>query len=123
MKTESESESRKTLGLFLRKFREDYFLRTRNSQEIQLSRKRLAGRVLVNESVIINLEHGVPNPGRSVFEKVIKALKLSNEDSTEAYIILDLFSGKFSRHKRKRVKFHLYFDARVRRHPRTYGRY
>jgi hypothetical protein len=116
-----ESDAREELGLFLRGFRESFFNRGfGDSRKKELSRRRLAGRAHTTEDVIKNLEHGIVNPERHIFERVIRTLRLSEEDHEEAYRLLNLFSNTEVRQwtKRKRTKFHLHFSARVRRHPK-----
>ena len=85
-------QARNSLGLLLRKFRQSFPLRTGESKN-QLSRLRLSSAVSVNKISIINLEHGIPNPTREVFEKVINYLRLPENDSDEAYRLLNLFSS------------------------------
>lgn len=96
-------QARVDLGLFLRGFREDYFKRKcpKDKKKLleQLSRRGLAGRAGTTEQVIINLEHGIVNPERAIFEKVIKSLELSDDDAREAFELLDLFSTSPSPHK------------------------
>jgi len=120
----TESDAREKLGLFLREFREDFFNNGfGNSKKKQLSRARLAGRAHTTEDVIRNLEHGVINPERHIFERVIRVLRLEGKDREEAYRLLNLFSTLDVRRwtRSKRTKFHLGFDARVRRHPRNHS--
>ena len=112
-----ESDAREDLGLFLRGFRESFFARMGGSNKKELSRKRLAGRAHTTEDSIKNLEHGVVNPERHVFERVIRTLRLEEDAHTKAFRLLNLFSvpdvRRYSRSKR--TKFHLPFFARVRR--------
>lgn len=115
MSTNIGSGAREALGLLLRGFRENFYERLGQPNKEQLSRKKLAGRVRVSEDVIKNLEHGIPNPERSVFERTIRELRLLGDDSDEAYRLLNLFSVPVPPHKRHRIKFDLPFDAKVRR--------
>lgn len=112
-----ESDAREGLGLFLRGFRESFFARKGRSNKRELSRERLAGRAHTSGDVIKNMEHGIVNPERHIFERVIRTLGLSELEHAEAYRLLDLFSKPDVRRytRSKRTKFHLPFSARVRR--------
>jgi ribosome-binding protein aMBF1 (putative translation factor) len=79
-----ESDARKTLGLLLRKFRE----------ERGLNRCKLAKRVKLNRKVIVSLEHGVVNPSRRDFESVKKVLGLSPKERGEAFRLLNIFHSR-----------------------------
>lgn len=103
---ESALVARKELGLFLRGFRENFFERMGLPNKMQLSRRRLAGRAGTTEQVIINLEHGIVNPEREIFEKVIKSLKLPDSESGEAVALLNLFSQAPGPRKWRQRKHH-----------------
>jgi hypothetical protein len=71
---------------------------------------------LLKERVIIKLEHGVVNPARGEFIRIIKALALPAKEREEAYALLrEIFPTKRS------TKFFL--PAGVLRARRAHGNY
>ncbi len=87
-----EHNPRVALGLLLRGARE----------RKRWSRVFLAMEVSLRERVIINLEHGVVNPARGEFVRVIKTLALPAREMEEAYALLrEIFPEK------RRTKFFL----------------
>jgi hypothetical protein len=71
----------------------------------------------VKPIVVRRLEHGEENPTREELERAVNALNLSKKERDTAYNLLRIFSPL---KRRKRIKFHLFFSARVRRHPKSY---
>jgi ribosome-binding protein aMBF1 (putative translation factor) len=104
----TESDAREKLGLLLRRFRE----------RLGWKRVDLARETLLKERVIINLEHGVVNPARGEFIRIIKILALPAKEREKAYGLLrEIFPEK------SRTKFFLPAGAlRARRGHGNYGR-
>ena len=99
----NNSDAREKLGPLLRKLREK---RKRNRGE-------LAEHAGLDERVVINLEHGVVNPTRQDFNKVIKALTISQKELGEVGWLLGII------HPTKgRKKFHLHSSILAQRRRR-----
>ncbi len=88
-----ESAKRKQLGLFLRGFRE----------QRRWSRSHLREISGVELGVIKRMEHGVENPTRQDFQRIIKVLGLSRKDKQNAREMLSAIHPR----KFRRMKFHL----------------
>ncbi len=90
----SSHEARDGLGSLLRKVRE----------KKGLDRETLAQRTGLQVEVIVKLEHGVVNPTRSDFQKIIVALALSKKLRGKAGQLLGIIHPR----RKRKVKFHLH---------------
>lgn len=95
----TKSEARGDLGLLLRKYRE----------QMNLKRPRLAEISGIDKGVIIKLEHGVQNPTRCEFRKIINCLRLPPEAREKAGRMLAII------YPRDRIKFHLHISVLKKR--------
>ncbi len=101
----NNSEARDGLGSLLRKVRE----------RKGLDRERLAQLTGLTVEVIVKLEHGVVNPTRSDFRKIIDVLALSKKMRGRAGWLLGIIHPR----RKRDVKFHLHSSVlkqRSRRH-------